>query len=821
MQVELLQKPLKLQSKNKCFHCNQPIAPGIEYSWKHQDTTNYYCCNGCKAVSQIILESDNQFFYEMRGSQNLEPIRNPEEEAQIRAEYLDGSIVASDYLTEIQKGIFEVQINITNIHCSACVWLNEKVLKDTSGIETVRINFATGLALIQFNPEFIKLSKIFQIIESIGYLPRLHSSWNQSEATNKNNSLLIRMGLAGFCFGNIMLFGTSLYAGYFTGIELEFKRLLHYLSWAFATPVYLYSGYPFLRGAWQAIKRGKFSMDFLLVTGISLAYFYSIFVTLTDIGEVYFDSVCMIYFFILLGKYLEENARRRANDKLNQLLTSLPEVATVLGDNGEINYIRTSEVIKGQKLLIKNGERVPVDGTLISDIGELNESFLTGESSSIQKKKDDSILAGSIAINRPIEILAESNAKNSTLSRLKIMIDRALGQKPNLERITDKISGYFIAVIFSVAIATFLFWFLSDAGIETAIINTIAVLIVACPCALGLAVPTALVMNHIRNSKDGIVIKNPDIIEPLSKLQTIFFDKTGTLTQGKLELSSHNFSNPNLAGAITYCIESKSNHPVAINLRRTMEENHWIDPAIQLIDVIENPGLGMSGKISISDSIHNFKLGSAKFLDISENPKHTRVHLSLDENYLGYWELSDQLRNDSLDAIRSLKKIVKNIFILSGDNISVVKNIANKLNISQYLGSVSPENKLTAISEAQNRNEVVAMVGDGINDSAAMAKADIGVSMGVASDISLDRSDIILVNNNIRGIYLAACYAKETSRKIKQNIAISFFYNSLMVPLAAMGFMAPVLCAVFMATSSLTVVGNSLLLRKKIFVDES
>lgn len=806
-------------SKDKlCFHCNTTIPSGTNYVWNRGDENLEYCCQGCKTVSQIILDSGNTRFYDIRGSQIIPPIQSPEEDRSIREEYLNGELVREEYIREVEPNLWESHITITNIHCSACVWLNEKVLQDEAGIKYARINFATGRALVHFDPNIIQLSNIFALIESIGYLPRLHSPWKSNPSIQSNKDLLIRMGVAGFCFGNIMLFGTSLYAGYFQGMEMEIKRLLHYLSWIFATPAYFYSGYPFLRGAWQGLKIKRLSMDFLLVSGISLAYFYSIYVTISDNGEVYFDTVCMIYFFILLGKYLEDSARIRSSDKVSQLVAGLPEIATTLDDEGNEKILRSSEIKKDTLVLIRSGERVPVDGWIQNEIAYLDESFLTGESKPITKQKYDKALAGSIVSSKPIQIIAETDSKNSTLSRLKVLIEQAMGEKPSLERITDRISGYFITIVFLLATGTFISWFFFlGSGLENSLINTIAVLIVACPCALGLAVPTALVMNHIRNSREGVIIKNPDSIETLSKLDIVFLDKTGTLTEGKLKIVTQSFIDLDLASILTYSMEKFSTHPIAKNLVLELERSYSNLRTIptQSRSVEEISGSGMTGEIYYNNQWHSCKIGSPKFLNITEKSELTRIHLEINGVYAGYWELSDNLRTGTKDAVSLLHTQVPEIVLLSGDAKNVVARVARELGIQNYFSEIKPDEKLSVVSTAQERGKIVSMIGDGINDSAALAKSDIGVSMGIASDLSLDKSDIILVQNDLRSFSKAILYAKSTTRIIRQNITISFLYNSVMLPLAAMGFMAPVICAVFMTLSSLTVVGNSLRLRSK------
>jgi Cu+-exporting ATPase len=788
-----------------------------------------YCCSGCRTVSEIILKSGNSRFYDYRGSEKLNPAEIPAESSSY-FEYLDSDLVREDYLQSPSESSEdpnqkEAIINIQNIHCSACVWLNEKSISQLDGVSSVRISFATGRAVVRFSPDIVPLSQIFRLIQSLGYEPKLYSPHLRPEKTKQSRNLLMRLGIAGFCFGNIMLFGTSLYAGYFTGIEVEWKRLLHYLSWAFATPAYFYSGFPFLRGAWNSLKMKKLSMDVLLVTGISMAYFYSIYVTFTDQGEVYFDSVCMIYFFILLGKYFEERSRIQATEKIGFLLEGLPDVCTKLDQTSESEIIKISRIQVGDRILVRSGERVPVDGSLESQIGYMDESFLSGESRPVTKQKGDAVLSGSLVSGDPIVILASSVSRDSTLSRLRTLIEKAVSEKPKLEKLTDKISTYFIGVVFLISLGTFLFWI--SESLETAIINTIAVLIVACPCALGLSVPTALVVNHIKNSRRGILLKDPNGIEPLSRLDRIYFDKTGTLTEGKLVLESVQFKDPTFAAEITVALEGFSTHPIAKTLIKVLPELYPIGLQSDLQkdttsefhpsnwkNISEIPGRGIQGECFWEGKNRFFQIGSANFLNAWEHtlagPHQIEIFLGMDGEILGSWIFSDRIRAEAEASLREIQNLGIQTWILSGDRSQTVGAIAKNLSIRDFCAEKLPNQKLEEIQNAQKKGQIVAMVGDGMNDGAALAQADLGISMGIASDLSLDKSDVVLVRNDLSSLPFAIKNARETNKIIIQNIGISFCYNSVMLPLSAMGFMAPVLCAALMALSSLTVVGNSL-----------
>ncbi len=810
-----------------CYHCHNPIPQNLIVTAVINEEERYYCCTGCQTVSELISAMGKDYFYDLRGSSNLEPIVSYKRE---EAANLDSELTYNEFVTGKDKNHSEVYVNITNIHCSACVWLNEKVLSETKGIHKIRINFSTGRAHIVWDDTVLKLSKIFSIIESIGYIPKLYAPWKKEKANNNYaTDLLIRVAVAAFSFGSIMAFTVSLYAGYFSGIDSGFKRLFHFYSWLLATPVYIYSGVPFFRGAYYGLKNKTLNMDFLLILGISLAYFYSVYVTLSDIGEVYFDSVCMIFFFVLVGKYLEAISRNIANRKINSLLSKLPELCTVI-ENGVEKKVSASQVKKDDLILVKAGERLSVDGILESEQAHVDESFLTGESKPVSKLKGEKIFAGSLSISSGIYLKVLNASQNSTLSLLQKMIEDALLEKPSIQRKTDKIATKFISVVLFTSLASFAGWMIYSSNFEISLISAIAVLIVACPCALGLAIPSTLVINNIINSEKGIILKNLDIIEPLSKLDTLIFDKTGTLTEGNLIVTEESIKHPTFTKKIIYALERKSSHPIAKSIVASLaktEDFSVEEASYRVVEINEIQGSGVMGIIKHNHIEYRVCIGNldlilkhtkspgqviANFHKISSQPG-TYIHFNINHEYMGYLLLNDTPRAGMKEEIIKLKKIVKDIQLLSGDAIDNVKRISEELGIEHFKGELKPDEKLDFLNKLQDENKIVAMVGDGINDAGILAKSNVGISLELASDISIDKADIILMKNDLKGVRLAIEYAKLTSRTIKQNIGISLLYNSIMLPLAAFGLMQPVYCALFMTLSSLTVVANSFLLK--------
>jgi P-type Cu+ transporter len=809
-----------VNTKN-CFHCGNTIESDLVIgSLKGEDRE--FCCEGCKVVATIIHETGNEYFYSIKGNQKTERVDFRDSGSD---ENLDSDYIKNKYFTKIEQNRYQVFIKVTNIHCSACIWLNERALLSLEGVKKAELNFASGRARVEFNPDEVKLSDIFEMIRSIGYKPVLYLPGEKnSEKQNNLKSLFFKMALAGFCFGNIMLFSVSLYAGYFSGIEVEFKKLLHYVSWALATPAYLYSGSPFMKGALASIRRKTLTMDLLLFTGISLAYFYSVYVTITDRGEVYFDSVCMIYFFILIGKFFEERARVRASEEIENLTCKLPDVVIQVDESGVENSISSEEVLAGKVIKGLPGNRIPVDGELISEEAHLDESILTGESKPVKKKKGMTLLAGSIVLENSIFYLTKTSYSDSSLASMKNRLENALLEKPKIQILTERIANLFIQIVFGLSILTFFGWWLGTGDIERALIYTISVLIVACPCALGISVPTALVMNHIINSKSGIILRNPNAIEPLSKLDVVLFDKTGTLTEGKFKIIEEKIFLEDVLPMV-YLVEKESRHPLAISLVKELMEKYKFSKsvleAIQVHSVKTFPGSGMLAELEKKGNHFQLALGSKEFISgyskdvesFDQNQNAAFVHLSLNGQYVGYFALGDKIRRESLDLIQYIQKNISNVQILSGDNENAVKEVALSLGISNYKANCKPEDKMAITRRLQEKGNIVAIAGDGINDALSLATADVGISHSNAEDISIDKSDMVIVSQNLLGIYQSISNAKLTRRVIKQNIFLSLCYNTIMLPLAMSGNMLPVICAGFMTLSSLSVLVNSVSIR--------
>ncbi|HNI98868.1 MAG TPA: heavy metal translocating P-type ATPase metal-binding domain-containing protein [Leptospiraceae bacterium] len=773
-----------------------------------KETGKLFCCEGCRSVSSLIDRLGKGHFYNIKGPAKIGRVSL----TQADDAYLDHDSVMKKFTTPAGGSNMEVIVEIRNIHCSACVWLNEKILMETEGIVSSVLNFSSGRARIVFDPSRIRLSEILAVIRSIGYEPALFADEKNSPVNTELDTALKRIVTAAFCAGNIMLFSAALYLGYFSGITAEFKRMFHYISWALATPVYLYSGRPFMQGALRSLKNRYLNMDFLIFTGISIAYFYSVFVTLTDRGEVYFDTVCLIYLVVLTGRYMEMRARRTAQNRVSSLLCRLPEKTIILRNGASEDEVPPENVVKGDVLKILPGMRVPVDAILTSYKAKLDESVLTGESLPSEKNAGDRIPAGSICVDSHFLCRAVNNYHDSSLSSLKKKLEGLALEKPRIQLIAERFSSKFIAFVFMTAAATFLFWYFTKGNLEIALVNFISVLIVACPCALGIAVPAALVTNHIMNAERGILLKNPSIIDALRKIRRIYFDKTGTLTENMLEILETTV--PDFFFAPVYLAEKNSNHTVAKSICAFLKTKNIYSKLenYNLITSSYAKGQGLSVKMESGASELNMKIGSAEFAGIDkslEKEGGVVAYLSVNGDYKGYFLFKEKIRPEVPGLIAKLKKQGKEIAILSGDKEVNVRKVADELGITRFHYEMKPEDKAAILDDDRLHGVTTIMTGDGINDSLSISKAAVGISHDHGEDISIDNSEIVLLNGRLDGISTVIELAEITDRVVKENIIISLGYNLIMIPLAAAGFMLPVICALFMTMSSLTVILNS------------
>jgi len=790
-------------AKVPCTHCKLEFDKSVMIKKKDGDKTLYFCCKGCEGVYELLNSKGLDSFYEKLGKNKLEPANINFDDL----ERFDLEGFHKKYVKKTKDGFSEINLIIEGIHCSACVWLNEKVLHQTPGIIEATINYSTNKAKVIWDEDEIKLSKIIETIRAIGYNAYPYDPAVAEEKAKKlRDDYYTRILVGVFATMNIMWIAIAQYVGYFTGIEQSKKHILNIAEFVLATPTLFYSGWIFFRGAYYGLKNRFINMDLLVITGALLAYIYSIWAMVTKQGEVYFDSVTMIITFVLVGKYLEILSKKRAVDTLDKIIGSTPTEANVVGKG----LVAVENIEVGDEIELKAGERVVIDGVLTKGSALFDLSVLTGESEPILKKEGDEIISGSIVIDSVVRYKTTKKANDSMLHNITELLSDAVTKKPHIEQLANKISGYFSVVILLIALFTFLGWyFVVGSGFEKALIVSISVIVIACPCALGLATPMATLVGISRLAKEGVLFKEASKIETMAKTTTVVFDKTGTLTVGKpmvVNFKKIKEFDINLA----YSLAKSSNHPISKALANYYKEHYDNLQDIKFDSIKEIQAKGVVAKYK-EDTIlgGNLELIKSFGIDFNIESENSLYILAINSQVVAYFELRDTIKSDAKELIDKLKELKIKVVMLTGDNELSAKKIAKELGINEVKYNLLPQDKADYIDELHKKGEIVLMVGDGINDSIALAKSDIAIAMGSGADIALSVSDVVILNNKLSSLKKAFLVSKKVYKTIKQNLGFSLLYNVTVVPLAVMGYVNPLFAALAMSLSSLVVVGNS------------
>jgi len=783
----------------KCDHCHQEFEKNVMIEDNDFDTPHYFCCNGCQGVYHLLQDDGLNSFYDKLGKNKLDTPKALNEDSS----NFDMESFAARYIKKTDDGFNRVDLIIEGIHCAACVWLNEKILDETLGVLEASINFSNNKAKIVWDEDEISLSKIIDRIRSIGYNAYPYeSSASEKQAKAKNRDYFLRMSVAIFASLNIMMIGVAKYTGFFTGMSDGIVKIVHFAEWIFSTPVLFYSGWIFFRGAYYGLRNKIINMDFLVITGATLTYIYSLTILFGASGHSYFDSVAMIITFVLVGKYLEVLGKKSAVDTMDKIKAYIPLEATIIKDDGK-QIMSLDQIQVGDIIELKSGEKASVDGEVISGVSSFDESSLTGESFPIQKQIGDTIYSGTINNDSVIRYKALKNYADSTLNTIVELLEESLNSKPKIEQTTNEVSKYFSVTILLVALATFIGWFMATGQFENSLIVTISVIVIACPCALALATPIASLVGISWLSSEGILFKEAKYLETLAKTDVVVFDKTGTLTSGKLSIKdSHIDENYK---DILYALVDSSNHPVSLSIKKYLENKYNSFEIINLENITQIPALGM-------EAVYQ---GAKIFGGKHEMSNETSFALLVNGEQKAYFTLEDSLKDGAIDTITYLRQEGIETIICSGDHDMVVENIASILGVDSYKAGLTPEGKADFIKELKRENKTVVMIGDGINDSVALTQADVAIAMGNGADISLSVSDIVILNNSLENIEKSFKISKRTFSFIKQNLKISLVYNLITIPIAVMGYVIPLVAALSMSLSSLLVVGNSSRIKNK------
>jgi Cu+-exporting ATPase len=789
-------------SKVKCDHCHLEFSDGVMI----HDEAYRFCCKGCQGIFHLLKDEGLESFYLKMGETTLAP---PTEQFEASSNF-DTPAFAERFVTRDKEGLLQVSLVIEGIHCAACVWLNEKALHKMDGVIDAHINYTNNKARITWDGKILNLSAIINMIRAIGYNAFPYdASLQEVRANRERKEYYLRMAVATFGAMNMMWIAIAQYGGYFTGITQEIKTILNIAEWVLATPVLFYSGWVFYRGAYYGLKNKTVTMDLLVVTGSSLAYVYSIYITVFEKGEAYFDSVAMIITFVLFGKFLEVLSRKNAADTLDVMSKHIPSEVTIIeGDSArEVNI---NEVKVGDIIRIRSGERCAIDGEVLSGEGSFDESNLTGESEPIFKHPRDLIISGTTSIDALLTYRATKDFAHSTLSHLVNLLENALSHKPNIEQLANRLSQHFSSTILFLAIATFWFWFFWPHSLDRSLMVGISVIIIACPCALALATPVATLVGLALGAKRGILFKSAAQIETMAKASMLVLDKTGTITQGRPEVVYATLhSSVDLRPL--YSMAKASKHPISRGICEYLERTDENIEQVRLEDVREIPARGIVARLeSVMIVGGNALLMRDSGIDIDFVSDKSLFYYAIDGVLVATYELRDRPKAQALESIMALKTFGIRVVMLTGDHEAAALRVAKEVGIDEVYAHLTPKEKEEFIERAHKEGYVVVMAGDGVNDLLALARADIGISMGSGSDIAIEVSDVVLMHDSLTSLYEAFAISRRTYSLIKQNLGISLVYNMITIPLAMMGYVIPLIAAISMSFSSLLVVGNSM-----------
>ncbi|VAW64566.1 Type cbb3 cytochrome oxidase biogenesis protein CcoI; Copper-translocating P-type ATPase [hydrothermal vent metagenome] len=804
--------------ETSCYHCGLPVDDSNRIEKDIQNQPQQFCCHGCSSVCEMIFESGLEGFYQRTpDGQLLAPPPEPPQEAQL----YDIDEVQSEYVQELGS-TRDIHLIVEGIHCSACVWLIERRLAKINGVVDVKVNLSNKRLFIRWDNQQTKISNIIEHLSRIGYTATpFNPETAEGLIKKQNRALLLRMAFAAFTMMNLLWISIALYSGADQG---EFKSLFHWIGFLLATPTLFYSGWPFLKGAYTGLKNLNLTMDVPIAIGASATYSYSVFITLNPsaVGDVYYDTVVNFIFVILVGRFLEAKSKRHAVAATQRLMDLQPRVAHVVREN-KTHVVPIRGIQKDDLILVKPGEKIPVDGTIISGNSSIDESLLSGEAAPLKKHAGDTLSAGTVNIENTLTVKVSATLRNTSLGKIISLVEEAQASKAPIQCIADQIVPWFVAVTLLLATITFVYWLNTD--FEIALLAATSVLIITCPCAFGLATPMSIAVASGLAARNGLLIKNGAVLEHLSSIQHFVFDKTGTLTEGKMRVKEL-ICAENKTQILTKVahLENLSEHSIARAILHYATEQNINVNTQRVQNVINKPGLGIQGEVDNETVFigntnwlqkNNIALQTPYTSKAAEAEKKgiTCVHIAINNVHVGYISIADQLRKDAKQLISNLREAGVTLTLLSGDKHAVANAIADELGGMNVMAEVLPHEKDIAIQSLQKQGQRVAMVGDGVNDAPALIRADVGIAIGSGTDVSMESADIILLSNKLDKIRLAANLSTRTLRTIRQNIALSIAYNIILVPLAMMALITPLFAAIAMPISSLAVIGNAARIR--------
>jgi P-type Cu2+ transporter len=791
-----------------CFHCQEPLRHSRLVA-QIGERCEPVCCAGCQAVAEMIAGSGLADFYTRRTASSPRPSNDNTANAAWLA-YVQPDVAAQF----VRRGADAdgVDLLIENLRCSACGWLIERTVGAVAGVRCVDVNAALGRAHIEWAPGTATLEAVMRTIAQLGYTP--HPVTTETTARvhrNERNAMLKRFAVATFGMMQVMMFAVAGYSAEIGGEVID-PTLEHYfrlVSLFVSLPVLFYSARPFLLNAWNNVRTRTIGMDLPVSAALVLAFVASTWNTLVRSGEVYFDSITMFVFFLTLSRFIELSVRHRTNSVADALAQHLPATAQRIIADG-VETIATAQLRIGDHLIVRSGATIPADGRIIDGETTVNEALLTGESLPIVRKCGDSVAGGSINAGSPIRVEVTAIGADTTLSSIVALLRRAQTQKPLALQASDRAAALFLRVVLIASVCVCAAWLVFDPS--RAFPATLAVLVVACPCAFSIATPAALAASTAQLARQGVLVTKPDALETLSRIRHVIFDKTGTLTRGEVQLDYCTATGP-LAYedclAIAAALEQSSEHPISAAFKG-IDTRGLLATGIKTV-----PGFGVEGSVDGK----RYRIGVAGFVAelrgetrarLGEQVNGAAIALGDETHELATFALSDALREDSREAVEQLRALGIATEILSGDGHAAVATVARRCNVPQFFARRTPAQKVARVQELQAQGTPVAMLGDGINDAPVLGAVDVSIAMGRGAALAIAAADFIFVAERPSALAGVIRTSRRTLMIARQNLIWSATYNFCALPLAALGLISPWVAAIGMSASSLFVLLNAL-----------
>lgn len=801
----------------RCFHCGEPVPAGTDLAVAIEGVEQPMCCRGCQAAAKLIVDAGLAEFYRHRTT--VSP-RVEEMPAAVRERLatFDHPAVRRLFTRERADGAAECSLMIEKVACPACLWLIERYLAQQPGVMEVGINYSTRRARIVHTAE-VEVSGLIRGIERLGYDAQPYDPRRQQLGSDRERRVLLRrLGVALVLGMQVMMVATAFYfdEGY---IAADHRQFLNTINLLLTTPVVFYSGMGFLQAAWRGLRGRTLNMDLSVSIGILLAYLGSAWNTWIDRGATYYDAVVMFVTLLLAARYLEFMARARATETVERMGRHLPLLARRINPaaEGGVEMAAPLELAPGDRLLVRPGEEIPADGVVAEGVSTVNESLLTGESAPVRKQPGAVLLGGSINVDSPLQMTVTRVGGQTLLAGIVEALERALGERPRLTALADRIAGWFVGAVLVVASLTAVAGIAADT--EHWFANVLAVLVITCPCALSLAAPAALTCAINAMMSRGVLVVRSSAIETAARVTHVVFDKTGTLTRGAPRLAH---TEP-LGGqgeaecrGLAAALEQHSEHPIARAFREAARDL----PGAEAASVINEPGAGIHGQIGE----RRWFLGSPQFIAAhtgrqtpaigSARRIGTTVILANEEGPVAVFTLLDEVRPEAAAVVRALRDMGLRVTLLTGDQQPVSGAVAEAVGIEDWHAGMDPQAKLHAVREMQDAGAVVMMVGDGVNDAPVLAGAQVSIAMGSGAALAHRSADMVLLRGDLQGVLEAVEHARRTRHIIHGNLWWALFYNVIGLPAAVLGLVNPLIAAAGMSLSSLFVVGNALRLRR-------